>query len=111
LARDDNVKVARKPARTRKKNPEFHDGNEGLVVEGLSKTYRRRPVVRNVSLSLRRGEAVGLLGPNGAGKTTVFYMITGLMNQHPRAAMAYLDKAAADRESIVDFYDAAIEQV
>jgi 4-hydroxy 2-oxovalerate aldolase len=39
------------------------------------------------------------------------YMITGLMNQHPRAAMAYLDKAAADRESIVDFYDAAIEQV
>jgi len=79
LARDDNVKVARKPARTRKKNPEFHDGNEGLVVEGLSKTYRRRPVVRNVSLSLRRGEAVGLLGPNGAGKTTVFYMITGLI--------------------------------
>jgi 4-hydroxy 2-oxovalerate aldolase len=39
------------------------------------------------------------------------YMITGLMNQHPRAAMAYLDKAAADRESIVDFYDSAIEQV
>ncbi|MCX7345984.1 MAG: LPS export ABC transporter ATP-binding protein, partial [Alphaproteobacteria bacterium] len=71
--------MARKPARTRKKNPEFHDGNEGLVVEGLSKTYRRRPVVRNVSLSLRRGEAVGLLGPNGAGKTTVFYMITGLI--------------------------------
>ncbi|MGL4528140.1 MAG: LPS export ABC transporter ATP-binding protein [Aestuariivirga sp.] len=79
MARDDNVKVARKPARTRKKVPEFHDGNEGLVVEGLSKTYKRRPVVRNVSLSLRRGEAVGLLGPNGAGKTTVFYMITGLI--------------------------------
>ena len=79
MARDDNVKVARKPARTRKKVPEFHDGNEGLVVEGLSKTYKRRPVVRNVSLSLRRGEAVGLLGPNGAGKTTVFYMITGLL--------------------------------
>ncbi len=79
LARDDNVKLARKPARTRKKVPEFRDGNEGLVVEGLSKTYKRRPVVRNVSLSLRRGEAVGLLGPNGAGKTTVFYMITGLI--------------------------------
>ena len=39
------------------------------------------------------------------------YMVTGLLNQHPRAAMAYLDKPAADRESIVDFYDAAIEQV
>ncbi len=51
----------------------------GLVVEGLRKSYRRRPVVKDVSLSVRRGEAVGLLGPNGAGKTTVFYMITGLI--------------------------------
>ena len=51
----------------------------GLVVEGLVKSYKRRPVVRGVSLSVRRGEAVGLLGPNGAGKTTVFYMITGLI--------------------------------
>jgi lipopolysaccharide export system ATP-binding protein len=51
----------------------------GLVVEGLRKSYKRRPVVRGVSLSVRRGEAVGLLGPNGAGKTTVFYMITGLI--------------------------------
>jgi len=39
------------------------------------------------------------------------YMITGLLNQHPRAAMAYLDKAAGDRESIVEFYDTVIEQV
>jgi lipopolysaccharide export system ATP-binding protein len=45
----------------------------------LAKSYRRRPVVRNVSVSVQRGEAVGLLGPNGAGKTTVFYMITGLI--------------------------------
>ena len=45
----------------------------------LAKSYRRRPVVRNVSVTVRRGEAVGLLGPNGAGKTTVFYMITGLI--------------------------------
>jgi lipopolysaccharide export system ATP-binding protein len=54
-------------------------GAEGLVVTGLGKSYRRRPVVRDVSLNLRRGEAVGLLGPNGAGKTTCFYMIIGLV--------------------------------
>ena len=52
---------------------------DGLVVRSLAKTYGRRAVVRDVSLSLRQGETVGLLGPNGAGKTTVFYMITGLI--------------------------------
>ena len=51
----------------------------GLVVRGIGKSFRRRPVVRDVSLHLSRGEAVGLLGPNGAGKTTCFYMITGLI--------------------------------
>jgi len=51
----------------------------GLVATGLSKAYKQRPVVRGVSLSVQRGEAVGLLGPNGAGKTTLFYMITGLV--------------------------------
>jgi lipopolysaccharide export system ATP-binding protein len=51
----------------------------GLVATGLGKAFKKRPVVRNVSLSVRRGEAVGLLGPNGAGKTTTFYMITGLI--------------------------------
>ncbi len=50
-----------------------------LEVEGLGKSYRRRQVVKHVSLSVRPGESVGLLGPNGAGKTTVFYMITGLV--------------------------------
>jgi lipopolysaccharide export system ATP-binding protein len=53
--------------------------HEGLTVTGLGKSYRRRPVVRDVSLELHRGEAVGLLGPNGAGKTTCFYMIIGLV--------------------------------
>jgi len=52
---------------------------KGLVVQSLGKSYRRRPVVRDVSLELERGEVVGLLGPNGAGKTTCFYMITGLI--------------------------------
>jgi lipopolysaccharide export system ATP-binding protein len=54
-------------------------GAGGLEAVALSKSYKRRPVVKGVSLSVRRGEAVGLLGPNGAGKTTVFYMITGLI--------------------------------
>lgn len=51
-----------------------------LAIHGLSKRFGSRTVVRDVSLSLAQGEAVGLLGPNGAGKTTVFYMITGLLN-------------------------------
>jgi lipopolysaccharide export system ATP-binding protein len=50
-----------------------------LSVESVVKSFKKRPIVRGVSLSLERGEAVGLLGPNGAGKTTVFYMITGLI--------------------------------
>ena len=55
-------------------------GNDGgLVVEGLTKTFGERQVVRGVSLKLARGEVAGLLGPNGAGKTTCFYMITGLI--------------------------------
>ncbi len=53
--------------------------NAGLVAENLGKEFRKRPVLRDVSLSVRRGEAVGLLGPNGAGKTTCFYLITGLI--------------------------------
>ena len=54
-------------------------GGQGLSAIGVGKTYKKRPVVRNVSVNLRRGEAVGLLGPNGAGKTTTFYMIVGLV--------------------------------
>jgi len=53
---------------------------QGLITNGLGKSYRRRPVVRDVSLSLDRGEVVGLLGPNGAGKTTCFYLIIGLVH-------------------------------
>lgn len=51
----------------------------GLVAHGIGKTYKKRPVVKDVSLHVKRGEAVGLLGPNGAGKTTSFYMIVGLV--------------------------------
>jgi lipopolysaccharide export system ATP-binding protein len=49
-----------------------------LQVENIYKRFKKRPVVRGVSLSIQRGEVVGLLGPNGAGKTTCFDMITGL---------------------------------
>ncbi len=51
-----------------------------LDVKHISKHYKSRQVVKNVSLQLRRGEVVGLLGPNGAGKTTSFYIIVGLIN-------------------------------
>lgn len=63
------------------KRPELHlaSHREGMVIDRIGKSYRRRPVVRGVSLTLQRGEVVGLLGPNGAGKTTCFYMITGLI--------------------------------
>ncbi|MFT4560775.1 MAG: lipopolysaccharide export system ATP-binding protein [Gammaproteobacteria bacterium] len=50
-----------------------------LTVRNLSKTYKSRQVVRDVSLSVQGGEVIGLLGPNGAGKTTSFYMIVGLV--------------------------------
>lgn len=52
----------------------------GLQVTGLRKSYRRRPVIRDVTLELDRGEVVALLGPNGSGKTTCFYAIAGLVH-------------------------------
>ncbi len=79
----DRMRVAPRPLAPRPlkagpgSGPGF--GTEGLSAENLAKSYRGRPVVRDVSISVRRGEAVGLLGPNGAGKTTLFYMITGLI--------------------------------
>ncbi|HEY8191699.1 MAG TPA: LPS export ABC transporter ATP-binding protein [Alphaproteobacteria bacterium] len=52
---------------------------KGLQAKHLSKSYKKRPVLRDVSVTIQRGEAVALLGPNGAGKTTCFYIITGLI--------------------------------
>ncbi|OLS53364.1 LPS export ABC transporter ATP-binding protein [Rhodovulum sulfidophilum] len=51
----------------------------GLRIVDLRKSYRRRPVIRDVSLRLDRGEVVALLGPNGSGKTTCFYAVAGLL--------------------------------
>jgi len=50
-----------------------------LSVTNLFKTYKNRPVVKDLSLNVEQGEVVGLLGPNGAGKTTTFYMVVGLI--------------------------------
>ena len=54
-------------------------GGAGLRIMALRKSYRRRPIIRDVSMELGRGEVVALLGPNGSGKTTCFYAIAGLI--------------------------------
>ncbi len=63
--------------------------SKGLSAQHLSKTYKNRPVLRDISIQVNRGEAVALLGPNGAGKTTSFYIITGLIP--PDGGMISLD--------------------
>lgn len=59
--------------------PELVRVNSGLRALGLGKRFKKRPVLRDVTIAVQRGEAVGLLGPNGAGKTTCFYIIGGLI--------------------------------
>lgn len=59
-----------------------------LVIEGLTKSYRGRQVIGDISLHIESGEVVGLLGPNGAGKTTTFYCVVGLV--HPEAGRILL---------------------
>ncbi|HVI52758.1 MAG TPA: LPS export ABC transporter ATP-binding protein [Candidatus Sulfotelmatobacter sp.] len=56
------------------------DSFQGLVASNIGKRFKKRPVLRDVTVRVQRGEAVGLLGPNGAGKTTCFYCITGLIS-------------------------------
>jgi lipopolysaccharide export system ATP-binding protein len=83
--------------REERPGPEFKvlHGGSGLTARAVGKTYKGRPVVRNVTVTLRRGEAVGLLGPNGAGKTTTFYMIVGLVK--PDTGAISLDDADITR--------------
>ena len=61
----------------------------GLRVQSIARSFGARQVVRDVSLTVQRGEVAGLLGPNGAGKTTCFYMITGLVP--PDSGSIWLD--------------------
>ena len=64
--------------------------DDGLIINKISKSYGNKKVVRDISLTINRGEIVGLLGPNGAGKTTTFYMIVGLVK--PDTGSILLDK-------------------
>ena len=65
------------------------DGSAGLHIQNLRKSYRKRVVIRDVSMELSRGEVVALLGPNGSGKTTCFYSIAGLVT--PEGGQVFLD--------------------
>ncbi|KNG93350.1 LPS export ABC transporter ATP-binding protein [Pseudaestuariivita atlantica] len=65
------------------------EGSSGLRVQGLRKSYRKRVVIRDVTMELDRGEVVALLGPNGSGKTTTFYAIAGLV--FPEAGRVTID--------------------
>ena len=58
------------------------NNDKGLQVVRVSKSYNNRPIIREVSFNIKKGEAVGLLGPNGSGKTTLFYSIIGLSLIH-----------------------------
>jgi len=68
----------------------FNVLDNGLIINKISKSYGNKPIVRDLSLNIKRGEIVGLLGPNGAGKTTTFYMIVGLVK--PDTGSITLDK-------------------
>ena len=59
---------------------ELKKGFSGLNVVGLGKSFKKRPIIRNINLDLYQGEAIALLGPNGSGKTTCFYSIAGLVS-------------------------------
>ena len=65
------------------------EGNSGLRIEHLRKSFRKKLVIRDVTMSLDRGEVVALLGPNGSGKTTCFYTIAGLV--FPEAGSVTID--------------------
>jgi lipopolysaccharide export system ATP-binding protein len=70
-------------------------GSSTLRAESLTKIYRKRKVVHDVSLRVSQGEIVGLLGPNGAGKTTTFYMMVGLIR--PNRGKVFLDDTKLNR--------------
>lgn len=84
-----HAKPHAKPRSEPRPEPRLVAHNRGLVAKNMGKRFKKRPVVRGITITLQRGEVVGLLGPNGAGKTTCFYLITGLMP--PDYGNIYLD--------------------
>src|SRR5690348_9570181 len=79
-APDSEAELGTEEARGNEQRPRLVADNTGLVATSIGKSFKQRPVLRDVTVSVQRGEAVGLLGPNGAGKTTCFYIITGLIS-------------------------------
>lgn len=71
------------------RGPRLVAENSGLRAQNIGKSFKKRPILRGVDITVSRGEAVGLLGPNGAGKTTSFYIISGLLR--PDYGTIYLD--------------------
>ncbi len=65
------------------------EGSSGLKIRKLRKSYRKKTVIRDVSMTLDRSEVVALLGPNGSGKTTTFYSVAGLV--YPEAGTVTID--------------------
>jgi lipopolysaccharide export system ATP-binding protein len=71
-----------------------------LRAENVVKKYKKRSVVKGISVEVGQGEIVGLLGPNGAGKTTTFYMIVGLVS--PNSGQIYLDRENITKEAMYE---------
>jgi len=65
------------------------EGSSGLRIDNLRKSYKKKVVIRDVSMKLERGEVIALLGPNGSGKTTSFYAIAGLV--YPEGGTVSID--------------------
>ena len=71
---------------------------DSLVAEKISKSFNKREVVKEVSLTIYSGEIVGLLGPNGAGKTTSFYLLVGLL--FPDSGHVFLNKKDVTKQPL-----------
>ena len=79
MSLESTPEPAQEAAENAASRPRVVEGGKGLVATRIGKSFNKRPVVRSVSLSVRRGEVVGLLGPNGAGKTTLLRALSGLL--------------------------------
>ena len=72
--------------------------DNGLIIDKISKTYGNKEIIRDISMTINRGQIVGLLGPNGAGKTTSFYVIVGLIKAD--RGSIFLDKSEISNQPI-----------